>query len=209
MDSEHRYVSSNYQNKTTLFIYYLTRVAVAVAAVSFFVTGQWGTGITTILVLLFMVVPSLLRGSRKMYLPFELDMGIVVFIFTTLFLGHIADFYNRIPFWDKFFLLSVTGYVLIYILTEDKKIKLNMSPGFISFFAVIFSIAMGAVWEIAEFVTDIVINSNYWQSVGVLDTMVDLIADTVGALIFSTWGYFWMRRRQRLPFTPQSLKKTL
>jgi len=215
MDKENFYISNNYQSKVTLFIYYLMRASVAVVAVIFFVNRDWNSGLATTVIFIMMLTPSLLRGHRKMYLPFELDMGIVVFIFMTLFLGHVADFYNRVPSWDKFLhfqsglLLSVSGYVLIYILNENKSIKLNMSPGFISFFAVIFSIAIGAVWEMMEFLADVLAGTDYWQSASLLDTMIDLIADTVGALVFSIWGYFWMRRRLRLPFTPQFLKKII
>ena len=211
MDKEHIYISNNYQSRATLFVYYLMRVSVAVAAMAFLLNKEWASGFATGLVFVLMIIPSLLRGYYKLFLPFELDMGIVSFIFITLFLGHIADFYNRVPLWDKFLhfqsglLLGLTGYVLIYILNEHKKIKLNLSPGFISFFAVVFSMAIGVVWEIMEFVTDILISNNYWQGMTVADTMEDLIADTIGALIFSLIGYLWMRRRQRLPFTPQSL----
>src|SRR3989344_1067795 len=111
MNKEHIYISNNYQNRATLVVYYLMRVAVAAAAGIFFLNGAWTTGLTAVLVFIIMLVPSLLRGYRKMYLPFELDMGIVIFIFGTLFLGHIADFYNRIPFWDKF-LHFQSGFLL-------------------------------------------------------------------------------------------------
>lgn len=211
MDKEHIYISNNYQSRATLFIYYLMRVAVAVGAVLFLLNEDWASGFATILVLILMLVPSLLRGYHKMYLPFELDFGIVFFVFTTIFLGHIADFYNRIPQWDKFLhfqsgiVLGITGYVLIYILNEHKNIKLGLSPGFISFFAVVFSMAIGVAWEIVEFTMDILWHTHYWQGLTVTDTMGDLIAATVGAIIFSIIGYLWMKRRLRLPFTPQSL----
>lgn len=216
MNREHIYLSNNYQSRATLIIYYLMRVAIAVASVSFFLVGDWTSGVATALVFLLIIVPSLLRGHHKIYLPFELDFGIVAFIFGTIFLGHIADFYNIVPFWDKFlhlqsgFLLGIIGYVLIYILNEHGNVKLEMGPGFISIFAVVFSMAIGVFWEIAEFATDLAMHSNYWQQgVSVTDTMGDLIADTIGAIIFSTLGYLWMKRKLRLPFTPQFLKKII
>lgn len=187
------------------------RVIVAIGAAVFLLKEEWASGFATILVLILMVVQSLLRGHHKMYLPFELDFGIVFFVFITFSLGHINDFYNRIPQWDKFihfesgFLLGLSGYVLIYILNEHKNIKLELSPGFISIFSVVFSMAIGVVWEIIEFAMDILARTNYWQGLTVTDTMEDLIADTVGAIIFSIIGYLWMKRRLRLPFTPQSL----
>lgn len=215
MDKEHVYISNNYQNRATLFIYYLMRISVAVAAGVFLLEGNWASGFATIVVLILMLIPSLLRGYHKMYLPFELDFGIVFFVFITFFLGHVNDFYNRIPLWDKFihfqsgFLLGVTGYILIYILNEHKNIKLELNPGFISLFAVVFSMAIGVVWEIFEFTADILWRTHYWQGLTVTDTMEDLIAATVGALIFSIVGYLWMKRRLRLPFTPQFIEKEI
>ena len=38
------------------------------------------------------------------------------------------------------------------------------------------------------------------------DTMWDLIADSVGAILVSTIGYVWMRYESRIPFTPRFLR---
>ncbi|OGG58334.1 hypothetical protein A2853_00235 [Candidatus Kaiserbacteria bacterium RIFCSPHIGHO2_01_FULL_55_17] len=205
-------ISENYRNKWTLALYWSMPFLVAIAALAFAVRGDWASAFATLFIGALMFVPPFLKGYYKVYLPFALELSIVAFIFLTLFLGWMANFYDRIPLWDKFLhfqsglLLAATGYVLVYTLNEQRRERLALSPGFVSFFAFMFSVAMGALWEIIEYAADLVWPGNYWQGFGITDTMNDLLADAVGALIISIIGYFWMRRRARLPFTPRFLQ---
>lgn len=204
-------LQDKYRNRTTLFLYWSMNALVFIAAGIFLWWGDWSSALSAILIFALMLVPSILKGRYRLYLPFALELWTVVFIFLTLFLGSVAHFYERIPFWDKFLhfqsglLLGVAGFVLIYILNEHERIHLNLSPGFVSLFAVTFSLALGVVWEIIEFSWDSAFGT-HMQRVGVGDTMWDLIADGTGALIMSIAGYFWMYRHKRLPFTPWSLR---
>ena len=211
------YMQNDYRNPVTLFIYYGMRLLVLLAAGFFIARGEWASAVSTTLIFLLMFVPSVLKDRYRVYLPFSLDFAMILFIFLTLFLGEVGRFYDRIPLWDKFLhfqsglLFGVTGFVLIYILNEQKgfKQRLNLTPGFIAVFAVTFSLSIGAVWEMIEFAGDgyfsqHIANFSYWQSSNA-DTMWDLIADLGGAVIVSVIGYFWMYRHQRLPFTPRFL----
>src|SRR3989344_5520207 len=153
---DHTYIQNRYRNTITLLIYYGMRALVLVAALIFLWQGDWQSSVSTGLILLLMLIPSILKHRYGLYLPFTLDLGIVAFIFLTLFVGGIARVYDWIPLWDKFLdfqsglLLGASGYVLVYLLNENSKTKLNLSPGFISFFAVTFSLAIGAIWEMIE-----------------------------------------------------------
>ena len=207
---DENYQVDSYQNGTTLFVYYGIRVLVLIMAGVFFWWGDWESAVSTILIFILMLVPSILKERYRLYLPFALDLGIVNFVFLSLFLGQIGHIYEYIPMWDKFlhfqsgFLLGATGYILIYILNENENSKLELSPFFITLFAVAFSLAMGVLWEIAEFTGDSFFG-NQWQASNA-DTMWDLIAAGVGSLIVSSMGYFWMHRNKRLPFTPWLMK---
>lgn len=210
MSMDNDYDENNHQNRTTLSLYYGMRVLMSVAAGLFLFWGEWESGISTILILLLMLVPSLLRDRYRLYLPFALDLGIVSLIFITLFLGHMGRFYDNVPLWDKFahfqsgLLLGVIGFVIVYVLNENRNIKLGLSPAFLAVFSVAFSLAMGVIWEIVEFIGDSFFGS-LWQANNT-DTMWDLIATGVGAIIVSTVGFFWMCRHERLPFTPWLMK---
>lgn len=200
-------IRDGYKNRITLFIYWGLLALTLLAAGIFLWLGEWTSSVATLFILGLMLVPSILKERYRIYIPFALEFGIVVFIFLTLFLGWVAEFYTSVPFWDKFlhfqsgFLLGASGYVLVYVLNEHKRFHLNLSPGFVSFFAITFSLAIGALWEIFEFAADIASQSTYWQDSNT-DTMLDLIADGAGAIIVAIIGYFWMHRHKRLPLTP-------
>lgn len=202
-------IADAYRNRATLFVYYAMRVLVILAAILFLIREDWESFAATLFVAALMSIPSFVKARYRIYLPFAVDIGIVTFIFISLFLGNIEDLYGQIQLWDKFvhfqsgLLLSVTGFVLVYTLNETKTASLDLSPGFVAFFAVVFSLAIGAVWEIAEFAMDTFLHT-VWQA-SIADTMWDLIADGSGALVVSIIGYFWMYRHRRLPFTPRLL----
>lgn len=210
MYMDEKYQLNYHQNAFTMSLYYSMRLLVLLAALLYFWWGEWTSGISIIFIFLLMVIPSILKEKYCLFLPFALDLGIVVLIFITLFLGHMGYFYEDYTLWDKFahfqsgILLGIAGFVFIYILNENKGIKLGLSPIFISIFSVTFSLSIGAVWEIIEFVGDMYWWTN-WQPSNA-DTMWDLIVTGVGALIVSTLGYFWMLRHKRLPFTPWNIR---
>lgn len=200
------------RNRFTLSIYWGLRVLLAGAVIAYGVRAEWDSAGATLLILALMAVPSILKERYRMYLPFQIDLGLTVFVFLTLFLGAMANFYRTIPLWDKFLhfqsglLLGATGFVSIYLLNEreSRSGKLSLSPGFISLFAVVFSLSIGAMWEMAEFASDAALHG-HWQASNA-DTMWDLIADLSGALMVSVLGYFWMYRHNRLPLTPWALR---
>lgn len=200
-------IQNNYRNPATLFVYWGLLALALLAAAIFLWRGEWQSSLATVLIVGLMLVPSILKERYRLYVPFALEFGIALFIFLTLFLGWVAEFYSWIPFWDKFlhfqsgFLLGASGYVLVYVLNEHQRFHLNLSPSFVSFFAITFSLAIGAVWEMFEFGADMVFHTTYWQDSNT-DTMWDLIADGAGAIIVALVGYFWMLRHKRLPFTP-------
>lgn len=209
-------IQDSYRNTVTLSVYYGVYALVLVAVGIFVLRGNWESAVSAGLIFLLMFVPTILKERYRLYLPFTLDFALVVFIFLTLFLGEVGRFYDRIPLWDKFLhfqsglLLGAAGYVLVYALNEHKKFKLDLSPGFVSIFAVTFSLAIGAVWEVLEFAGDSyfslhIVGYPYWQGSNA-DSMWDLIADGGGALLVSIVGYFWMHRYKRLPFTPWLLR---
>ena len=203
------HIEDAYRNRATLFIYYGMRILVILASILFLIRGDLESFWGALFVVALMSVPGFLKSRYRIYLPFSLDLGIVSFIFLTLFLGGMEDLYGQITLWDKIvhfqsgLLLSITGFVLVYTLNEAERSPIDLSPGFIAFFSVVFSLAFGALWEIAEFFGDTAFGST-WQN-GLADTMWDLVADFGGALVIAIIGYFWMYRHKRLPFTPRFL----
>ncbi|MEX2353517.1 MAG: hypothetical protein WD709_04965, partial [Gammaproteobacteria bacterium] len=138
-------------------------------------------------------------------IPHEFELLAVVFIYASLFLGEVLDYYTRYWWWDMLLhggsglLLGILGFLLIYVLNEDEHIDLNLSPGFMAFFAFVFAMAFGAIWEVFEFSMDQVFGLNMQKPMfndpsGLTDTMWDLIIDGIGALIISLLGYGYLRK---------------
>ncbi|MDP1706834.1 MAG: hypothetical protein Q8L36_03375 [bacterium] len=205
------YIPDRYRNRFTLGLYYAVRILTAAVFALFIWERDWESAFYTVLIFLMILAPSVLKKKYNLFLPFELDLALGAFVFLTLLLGWLNDFYGKFDFWDgalhfqSGFLLGVVGFVLVYLLNEQKK-ALNLSPGFVSFFAVCFSLAMSVFWEIFEFVSD-----SFWgtrlQESGLPDTMGDLIVNAIGVIIIAILGYFWMKRHSRIPFTPKFFAK--
>lgn len=114
-----------------------------------------------------------------------------VFLVLSLILGSTWDLYTIIPFYDSI-LHTLSGVLIAFIVyTLFKSSKSTGNLGLVWVFVLIFSscLAGGALWEVFEFVSDIITNGNMQRCLNligrdaILNTMVDLICDSLGALI--------------------------
>ncbi len=147
-------------------------------------------------------LPFIFRTKFHLYLPMEIEAATIIFIFLSFFLGDFQGYYYRFWWWDIMlhlssgFLLGIVGFMLIYMLNQEKHIRLKMAPSFVALFSFAFALAIGAVWEIVEFILDRSLGLNMQKS-GLVDTMFDLIVDAVGALVVSAIGFLYMKYRTR------------
>lgn len=166
---------------------------------------QYQAAMETMLILGITFLPRLLHSRYELRIPYEFESLAILFVCLALFFGEVLDFYNRYWWWDLFlhtqsgFLLGVTGFLLVYVLNENDNIEMDLSPGFISLFACMFAIGIGALWEIFEFFMDQTFGLNMQKS-GLVDTMWDLIVDTIGAVVISVMGYGYLRTMERDSF---------
>jgi len=194
------------------FVYFATRGLLILAFVIFLWNMEFESAFLTALIFVGILIPSLLNKKFNFSIPFEIDVFIGVFVYLTLFLGSLNDYYEKFHWWDKVlhfksgFLLGILGFSVIYILNYNKVKKINLSPGFISFFSVCFSLSISVVWEIYEYVMDTYFGYTM-QAGGLKDTMGDLVVNGVGAIIVATIAYIWMRKERKVPFTPYGLRK--
>ena len=82
-----------------------------------------------------------------------------------------------------------------------------MSPIFVATFAFCFAVTLGVVWEIYEFSADYIMGTNmqkfgteagelFLGQAALMDTMKDLIVDTIGAFVISVIGYVSLKHRK-------------
>jgi len=141
------------------------------------------------------------------------------FVFAGLFLGTALDFYALIPIWDKilhFFsgiVLGILGFAIIDL--SHRHFKREMSVPLATLFALCFAMAAGKVWEIYEFILDSLLGTNtqrWADNYGVpfvgqealMDTMLDMILNSSGAILIVIWGYHRIKRNG----WPESLRIT-
>ena len=166
--------------------------------------------------LLVLKLPSVLRMRFKLEVPAMLSTVIVLFCFCALVLGDGLDFYGRFPWWDSVLhgfsgvLLSMIALWLIHIIMAGNDKAIYFNKYFLALFLVMFSLGMGACWEIIEYTYDSISGTNTQQfmasTTGSLftaediplcghaalrDTMTDLILDLVGSLLVAIFGLFY------------------
>ncbi|MDX1656756.1 MAG: hypothetical protein R3310_16220, partial [Candidatus Competibacteraceae bacterium] len=146
-------------------------------------------------------LPLVLGRRFEINIPPEFELLAVVFVYASLFLGEVHGYYVRFWWWDVLLhsgsglLLGIIGFLLVYVLNEQKEVQLHMRPSFVALFAFMFAMGLGALWEIFEFAMDQLFGLNMQKS-GLVDTMWDLIVDMIGSLIIALLGWGFLRTRE-------------
>ena len=166
--------------------------------------GQWFAALITTGIILLTLFPIALARRFSVFIPPEFALLAIVFVFASLVLGEVHGYYTRFWWWDialhtgSGFLLGIVGFLLVYVLNETAEIGLHMRPGFVAFFAFLFAVGVGALWEVFEFGMDQLFGMEMQKAMlddpsGLTDTMWDLIVDTFGALVIAVLGYGYLR----------------
>lgn len=178
----------------TLFLQLTLTAGVAL----FCIQGRWLTAAITVAIIVVTLLPLILGRRFDVHIPAEFEVLTVVFVYASLFLGEVHGYYVRFWWWDAVLhtgsgsLLGIFGFLLVYVLNERPDIDIHMRPRFVALFAFMFAVGMGALWEIFEFGMDQFFGFNMQKS-GLVDTMWDLIVDTIGAATISALGWVYLR----------------
>lgn len=160
------------------------------------------------------ILPEQLKERLGLKIPMILETSLIVFAFCGFVLGDVFDFYKKIPIWDSILhtfsgvILAYAGFVLIDYFVKKESVNISMGHMFICTSVVLFSLALGALWEIGEYLVDDIFGTNnqqYMESTrGTLygksdeplvghealgDTMKDLMLDLAGATAIATIEY--------------------
>lgn len=186
-------------DKVQLVIFNLLNASIVVAFVVSTVRLQWFNSFLTLMVLFLNYTPAFLKRNFRIFLPIELELFIAVFVYASVFLGSVLEYYHTFWWWDIMLhtasgvLLGIVGFLLIYIMNSVQRVRLSASPILSVFFAFAFSVALGAIWEIFEFVLDQFTNLKM-QDNSLQDTMWDMIVNAIGALFVAVLGYFYLKK---------------
>lgn len=159
--------------------------------------ARWSLAFVTLTTLALSLVPPTLASRWSLTLPVPFLLATTLFFFASIFLGEAFDFYERLWWWDlalhgfSAIGFGLIGFLFVFMLFEGDRFA--APPSAIAFVAFCVAMTIGAVWEIFEFGMDQIFGLNMQKS-GLMDTMGDLMINTVGSLIASVTGYLYLVR---------------
>lgn len=169
--------------------------------------------------LVILAAPIILRKQFLINVPLALTVAVGCFAFVAMVLGDGLDFYGKYPWWDSLLhlfsgiVLGFIGLWVVHILLADKSMTVFNNRYFLALFLLVFSLALGTIWEICEFSYDELMGTNTQQFMqtttssiiteediplagheALRDTMTDLILDFFGSLIVALVALFSHKR---------------
>jgi hypothetical protein len=164
--------------------------------------GNTGIIVNTVVALVITELPGLLE--RDYGIP--MDAGLTLWITTAVFLhalgtvglpGSEVSFYRGTWWWDHVThalsasIVAAAGYAAaraVDVHTEEVKLPRAFTFAFI----LLVTLAFGVFWEVIEFTISeaaaLLGSESVFTQYGLRDTMLDLVFDTVGAVIVAAWG---------------------
>lgn len=163
-------------------------------------------GLETVAGIALIFLPIIFTKLTKLEFPTMVRLYYWFFLWIAVFLGTGLRFIGMIPFWDKILhavspmLLVAVGYALIGYFLRDTDFT-KISPWLFLVFGFAFAGLCGVFWEFWECLCDQLFDMNlqrYLHENGqpfigraaLMDTMGDLIVNTIGALILTAYSFF-------------------
>lgn len=163
-----------------------------------------------ILGIIAMLLPGMLEKKLKIAIPSNMLILYTIFLYSAIYLGEVRSFYYNISHWDNILhtfsgaMIGALGFSIVTLLNNTEKVPINLSPIFVALFSFCFAVTLGVVWEFYEFIFDGLLGLNMQKfalengielvgRAALVDTMIDLFVDTVGALIMSIIGYISLK----------------
>ncbi|MBE6883817.1 MAG: hypothetical protein E7487_04365 [Ruminococcaceae bacterium] len=159
-------------------------------------------------------IPTIIERKFKVDIPNSMEVLFIIFLYAAIYLGEIRSFYFLIPYWDLLlhsfsgFMTGALGFFVVDLLNTDKRVKMMMSPLFLTIFAFSFAMTIGIVWELFEFAVDGLLGVNMQKFMledgtpligreALIDTMEDIIVDAIGAFLMCLFGYISIKCREK------------
>ena len=181
------------------YVTWIVWFILAAATIFALFTKHWSNVFVAVTALFLTVLPTIFSERFKIRLPLTFLGAISAFVFGTLFLGEVFDFYERFWWWDVLLHTSsaigfgIIGFLFVFYLFEGDRYA--APPWALGLIAFCFAVSIGTLWEIFEFGMDQLFGLNMQKS-GLPDTMTDLIVDSLGAFTGAISGFFWLKGRQ-------------
>ena len=164
--------------------------------------GSTGIIVNTGIGLLVAQLPAVLERDYEIPLDTALTLWITGAVWlhalgTVGLPGAEANFYATIWWWDHVThalsssIVAAAGYTTVRSLDSHSD-AIHIPPRFMFVFILLFVLAFGVFWEVIEFAVSqgaaMLGTGTVLTQYGLGDTMLDLVFDTIGAVIVAVWG---------------------
>lgn len=187
----------------TFWLYILLCASIILAGFKMLYQENWFSFGMSTLTLIFMTLPFLIEKRFRLEFPRQFLCILLLFFYASMFLGTANHFFTRFWWWDKMLhsfsglIFANLGFLIAMYLGHSQKLDSKFNRTLVALFSFCFSVASGAVWEIYEYSMDEIFGFLY-QGIGIDDTMLDIICDTLGALLFALFAFFRGKNRFQL-----------
>ncbi|MFT8315491.1 MAG: hypothetical protein ABF633_14760 [Clostridium sp.] len=189
----------NKDNRLTIGVAVLFELILTTTAITGILSRQWKLLTLSLLSIICLMIPFIITyiaNIKNIILPYTFKLITLLFIFFAQYLGEIKQFYNKFWWWDLFLHATFGGYAVIialYLIQETIRKKQEITKQrftlFNAIFAFNFSITLGTLWEMFEFIGDYLFKTNMTQG-GLEDTSTDLLVNILAAFITSIIYYY-------------------
>lgn len=144
----------------------------------------------------------LFSAASGLRFPFRLVVAVALFCAGALLWGELGDGYEAMPWWDLLLhvascaVLAVAGVALALLPTAGARPR--TAVWVISMLGFAFAMMVGACWEMLEYGLDTLFGLDTQDS-GLDDTMTDVIANAVGAVLGAVAAQWALLRGARVP----------
>ncbi len=182
-------------DKIRFIISYIIRTLIIGSFFYAVYSQSWMTALVSGIALIISFAPEFVRAKYSVTLPSELEIIFLIFVYASVILGDIIGFYYKFWWWDILLhgisglALGILGFMIVYALYVEEKIK--AMPFMVALLSFCFAVTLGTIWEIYELAIDQILGLT--TQMGLLDTMIDLILDSLGAIVASVSGYFYVK----------------
>ncbi len=182
--------------KFHFFFLWFVRITLLLSLYRSILSENWFVLGISVFALMLTFLVLLIERRYKIDIPIEFEIGIVLLIYGSIVLGELRGYYAAFWWWDLI-LHTLTGVIVglvgfLILLTLYRRKQVIASPASIALFSFSLAAAIGGLWEIFEFGMDQLFGLNMQKS-GLRDTMWDIIVNSIGALLASLTGYFYLK----------------
>ncbi len=175
------------KEKTGMYLAYFFQFMIFISIFFVFFNGNYFYTAGAAIALFITFLPAIIRRRWNITLPWTLNFLIALSLYFYSW-GLAFNFYGSYyPFYDKFghffgsIVVALLGFASVIIVSKHSKLKLTKNQ--MIFFIIIFTMAIGAFWEILEFSFDQIFGTR--ANADLSDAMYDMIFNFIGSLVIA------------------------